>query len=143
MFGMETAEMLKYASYISFGLAALFLVLTILLFFRYKIRSLVYELSGKARQAATEKMKADYAFSGTLRQATVPSGEVRRQQMQGLFNTDQLTMAQPEADAASAETGVMRPKAKTASSGRIGRKPKQAFSITKSMIEIHTDESIS
>ena len=118
MFGMETAEVLRDASYISFGLAALFFILTILLFFRYKIRSLIYELSGKARQASTEKMKADYAFSGTLRQTTVPSGEVRQQQMQGLFNTDQLVTAQPEADAASAETGVMRPKAKPGSSGR-------------------------
>ena len=143
MFGMETAEVLRDASYISFGLAALFFILTILLFFRYKIRSLIYELSGKARQASTEKMKADYAFSGTLRQTAVPSGEVRQKQMQGLFNTYQLVTAQPEADAASAETGVMRPKAKPGSSGRIGRKPKQTFSITKSMIEIHTDESIS
>lgn len=140
---MEAAETLRYASYISFGLAALFFVLTILLFFRYKIRSLIYELSGKARLESTKKMKADYAFSGTLRQTTVPSGEVRQQQMQGLFNTDQLMPASAEPDASAAETGVMRPKMKPGSSGKIGRKAKPAFSITKSMIEIHTDESIS
>lgn len=140
MFGMEMAETLKNASYISLGLSVLFLLLTVLLFFRYKIRNVIRELSGKERLESTRKMKEGYAFSGTLRQTTVSSGEIYEHQIQGLLNTDQLVSSPPVPSSGTAETGVMRQKTKT-SSGRIGKKAK-TFTVTKNMIEIHTDESI-
>ncbi|MGM9617013.1 hypothetical protein [Butyricicoccus sp.] len=157
--GTQTAIVLRYCAYTCFALAVIFLILTITLFFRMRIRNIIYELSGKAKTESTQKMKEGYAVTGTLRN----SGEVGiptenhtkdNDQSQGLINTDQLNgkkrstsqklRKQPNQPAPSGadETSVLR-------NPNMGASPQSAagmggnFVIKKDVMLIHTEERIS
>ena len=125
------AEILLYASYICYAVAAVLLILAIVMFFKMKIKNVIYELSGKAKVASTQRMTDSYAVTGSLRTSTSLSDSLEKS---GAIS-DSLSKA---------STGSLK-----SSSGNIrkagqGGKAKSGntFKITKDVMIVHTNERI-
>lgn len=138
-----TADILRAISNSCLVFAAIFLVLSVILFFRLKIRDTIYDLTGRKRASEMKKMQSTYALTGSLLSSNEISSGCEKEQQQGLFNTDQmLNTADPvvlQASVPASETGVM----KQETSRRVRKKSSAGrMKITKQVILIHTDEKI-
>ena len=61
------AEILRNASYICYAVSGIFFVIAVVLFFTMRIKEVLYELSGKAKVATTQRMNDSYLTTGSLR----------------------------------------------------------------------------
>lgn len=127
------SDVLNYASYICYAISGVFLILAIILFFKLEIKKVIYELSGKAKVASTQKMNESYAVTGSLRTST------------GLTSSfDKSEALSGEVPVATRTSGKIRPEAgsgkKTGQTGKT--KTGSAFRITKDVMIVHTNERI-
>lgn len=142
---MNTAEILHIGSIGCLTLAAIFMIISVILFVRLQIWSTIYDLTGKKRASELKKMQNTYNVTGSLNgnQAAVPSKDLGApsEQEQGLFNTAQMPKAAiPTEDTDNSgrmETTAMRKTAPKQNNTAAG-----GMTITKKVVMIHTDEKI-
>ena len=152
----ESVEILLFGSYACFAFALIFLIVSVILFFKFKIRDAVYELSGKARTASTQKMQSGYSQTGSLRSsgltgsgALASSEPSESDDLNGsLIMTDRLKNRTQKTNATNT-----RQEQKSKRSGSIGAQRSSgqstkaksnsgSFKLTKDILVIHTDERI-
>lgn len=127
------SDVLNYASYICYAISVVFLILAIILFYKLEIKNVIYELSGKAKVASTQKMNESYAVTGSLRNSSGLTGSF-----------DKSGVLSGEVPTSTRTSGKIRPEVgngkKTGQTGktRMG----SAFTITKDVMIVHTDERI-
>ncbi len=135
------------------GLAVLFLVLTVVLFFRFNIRGTIANRSGRARKKTIEQMREANERTGRLKYAgKVAMGEYTPMSL-GDGKTDETqgsrdgrpameeTMPLEPPQAAGSPKGSLPGSPKGSLSGRKKKKPYAGkFVITKEVLLIHTDE---
>ena len=133
----STIELLRYGGYVFAVFSGLLFILAVFFFFKLKIRSVFYELSGKGRSKMTEKMAESYAVTGTLRSTDISTGQTGQTGKTG--GTSELGSARNTTG--GTQTGqisharkVSRNKSKSANLA--------GFSIEKELIVVHTNERI-
>lgn len=67
----DIVEIFQFGSYASLALSVILIIVSVILFFKFKIRDAIYELSGKARVTSTKKMQSSYCVTGSLRSGSV------------------------------------------------------------------------
>ena len=126
------AEILRSASYICYAISGIFFVLAVVLFFTMRIKEVLYELSGKAKVATTQRMNDSFLTTGSLRTSANLTGSLSG-------NISKPTSANLNT------TGKTKPDSgnirKTGNTGKM--KGSNAFRITKDIVIVHTNERIS
>lgn len=135
----STIELLRYGGYVFAVFAGLLFILAVFLFFKLKIRSVFYELSGKGRSKMTEKMAESYAVTGTLRSSDVSTGQTGQTGQTGKTGgTGDLGSSRTTGGTQTGQINhvrkVSRNKSKSANLA--------GFSIEKELIVVHTNERI-
>ncbi|MCH5198318.1 MAG: hypothetical protein J1E34_05370 [Oscillospiraceae bacterium] len=151
----QKLEFLRYGSYACLIIAVILLILAIVFFFRYRIKDVIYELSGKAKTDLTSKMSTEYQNTGSLRSSDPrTSGSLARSEEinQSLIMTDRLSgKSKAQNKAASgkpnetmaiknAGTGQLRKVSKKAEAAGVGNS--SGFRIIKDVMVIHTTETV-
>lgn len=136
------AEMLRLGAYVCFALALLFLIATIVLFFRLNIRDVLYELSGRAKSESIQKMKADYAVTGSLSSTSKHLSSEADDQSRGLINTGQLPAGKSGLKKTKSVQLKPGPDETTALRGRTTGSG-ISFVVTKDIAVVHTEERLS
>lgn len=132
----STIELLRYGGYVFAVFAGLLFILAVFLFFKLKIRSVFYELSGKGRSKMTEKMAESYAVTGTLRSSDVSTGQTGQTGKTG--GTGELGSSRTTGGTQTGQISHVRKvsKNKSKSANLAG------FTIEKELIVVHTNERI-
>ena len=153
----ESVEVLLFASYTCLAFTLIFLIMSVILFFKFKIRDAVYELSGKAKNVSTQKMQSGYSTTGSLRSsgltnsgAIASSGPSTSDDLNGsLIMTDRLKSAAQKSAAPNTRQEQKGKRSGTIStqknSGQTAKAKNNAyvsFKLTKDILVIHTDERI-
>ena len=153
---MDSIQILQACCYICIALAVIFLGITIALFFVYKIKDLIFEISGKAKAQTTSQMSQSYDQTGSLRETksdtpTAKSG--KNQKKKGAAKqapAQKSPVAAPQQQAASAAASDETNRfgdTELISNGPAIRKvssqaPSVAFTITKDVLVVNTTERV-
>lgn len=137
--GDSTIELLRYSGYAFAVFAVLLFILAVVLFFKFRIREVFYELSGKGKIKMTEKMTASYEMTGTLRKTDTHTGATEKTgktggtgELSGSLHTGSIQ-----------RTGQISHARKVSKSGKTrsaGLAP--GFVIEKELVVVHTNERI-
>lgn len=125
-------ETLRISGYTCFILAAIMLVISVVLFFRFRIKDVIYELSGKARTDLTSKMISGYNVTGTLRRQDSPTS--------GSIKSNSPASGQISKITAPTTSGI---KARKVSKKSGNASSQLGFNIIKEIALVHTNERIS
>lgn len=149
----DTADILQFCSYTCLVLAGLMLIISVILFFKFKIRDTIYELSGKARVSSTQKMQSSYTVTGSLRSGSITGSGALNSSETGsrsddlsssLIMTDTL-MGKTQKTIPSGGKQSSRKRSETGNikkSSQLGSSKQSYYQLTKDVIVIHTDERI-
>lgn len=132
-----TPDILRYASYICYAVAAILFITAIITFFTMKIKDVIYELSGKAKIASTQRMNDSYAVTGSLRISSTLTGSFETSGQISDNISKPTTSGLKTSGKIKQESGNIR---KVNQTGKM--KNGSAFKITKDIVVVHTNERI-
>lgn len=153
----ESVEIFNYLSLICLAFSLVFIVVSVILFFKFKIRDAIYELSGKARVASTQKMQSGYSVTGSLRSSgltgsgALSSSETSKSDdLNGsLMMTDRLksktqktSPANTRQEQKSRRSGAINAPKGAGQTAKSKNSAYGGFKLTKDIIVVHTDERI-
>lgn len=153
----DSVEILHFGSYACLAFAIILIAVSVILFFKFKIRDAIYELSGKARIASTQRMQSGYSVTGSLRSSSftgsgsLPSSETSKSDdLNGsLMMTDRLKSKTQKTnppntrqDSKSKRSGAINVQKGSSQPARSKNLGHSGFKLTKDIIVVHTDERI-
>lgn len=128
-------------------LALLFLVVTVVLFFAFRIPAIAAELSGKTRKAELAKMSQEREKEPPRRRGLTGGLNTSGQLSDGMIMTGNLTVSAPPENATTTlRAASLQPEASAQArpTGETARRKDRAarFTVRKDVMVIHTKETI-